>query len=63
MWGFKTKGRARTKLMRARSETRDRPKKPGPKAHGSPNGAAVQRELRDQLERNHWAELIFGRLN
>ncbi len=23
----------------------------------------VQRELRDQLERNHWAELIFGRLN
>lgn len=65
MWGFKTKGADHARAVDARSKANAQSAEEARSESARLTAAArsVQQELRDQVERNHWAEMIFGRLN
>lgn len=65
MWGFKNKGAGGAQAVEARSKenARSAEEARSESARLAEKAKPVQQALRDQLERNHWAELIFGRLN
>ena len=64
MWGRKCKGvSAREIDARSKRNAQSAEEARSKSARLAERARPVQRELRDQLERNHWAELIFGRLN
>ncbi|ANA85347.1 hypothetical protein SEA_TWISTER6_44 [Gordonia phage Twister6] len=64
MWGRKCKGEtARDVDARSKENARSAEEARSESARLADTARPVQQALRDQLERNHWAELIFGRLN
>ncbi|QGJ87575.1 hypothetical protein SEA_FAITH5X5_21 [Gordonia phage Faith5x5] len=65
MWGFKNKGADHAHEIEARSKANAHSAEEArsESARLTEKAKPVQQALRDQLERNHWAELIFGRLN
>lgn len=65
MWGRKNRGmqHARAVDEQSRANARSAEEARSESARLAAVAKPVQQELRDQYERNHWAELIFGRLN
>ncbi|QPX62256.1 hypothetical protein SEA_LTON_21 [Gordonia phage Lton] len=64
MWGKKCKGASAHEIdARSKQNARSAEEARSESARLADTARPVQQALRDQLERNHWAELIFGRLN